>query len=166
MLNLLRKHLLPASNLMVLGLVTTGFALAPSQRHRHRTMTPTHPHSTITGAKRAGEYLRLVENLRAQGITVQTTREKLRQPFFSTQGRIINVNNEGLQIFEYANPSRAHQDAQRISANGMTIGTTKPSWMATPHFFKREKLIVLYLGDNQIILKALKATLGDQVAGG
>ncbi|MGI9068061.1 MAG: hypothetical protein ACR2HX_16865 [Pyrinomonadaceae bacterium] len=149
----LRKYLLVLGSLIALGLVTD---LIPGQstRHRHR-ITP-----------RGREYSRLVANLRAHGGTVQLTNEKVRQPFFSAPGRIINLNNEGLQIFEYANAIKANEEAQRISPDGMTIGTTKPSWMATPHFYKSSRLIVLYLGDNRSILEALKSALGTQVAGG
>ena len=160
-----RKYSLILGKLLVLGLVTAGLSLGQSTRHRHRTITPCHPRSTISRAKRAKEYLRFVGNLRAQGTTVQITGEKVRQPFFSPPGRIINVNNEGLQVFEYANASKANEEAQRISPDGMTIGTTKPSWMATPHFFKREKLIVLYVGSNESILRQLIAVLGAQFAG-
>jgi len=80
--------------------------------------------------------------------------------------RIINVNGQGIQIFEYAQVSKAGIEAKRVSSNGMTIGTTKPSWLSTPHFFKRKKLIVLYVGDDQTILRVLLSTLGNQFAGG
>ncbi|MGI9067074.1 MAG: hypothetical protein ACR2HX_11820 [Pyrinomonadaceae bacterium] len=53
-----------------------------------------------------------------------------------------------------------------MSSDGTTIGTSKPTWMATPHFFKTGKLIVLYVGGNQTILELLRTALGGQFAGG
>lgn len=148
----LRKYLLVLGSLMALGFATS---LIPGQtRHRHRTVMP-----------RTTEYLRLVANLRAHGATLQVTDEKVRQPFFSATGRIIKVNNEGLQMFEYANASKANAEAQRISSDGMTIGTNKPSWMAPPHFYKSGKLIVIYVGDDRTILNILKGAVGSQFAG-
>jgi hypothetical protein len=38
--------------------------------------------------------------------------------------------------------------------------------MAPPHFFRSGKLIVLYVGANESILKVLQASLGAQFAGG
>jgi hypothetical protein len=74
-------------------------------------------------------------------------------------GRIININGEALQVFEYATPSAADADARRVSADGTTIGTSKPTWMATPHFFKSGKLIVLYIGRNKTIVDLLRTAL-------
>ena len=39
-------------------------------------------------------------------------------------------------------------------------------WMATPHFFKSGKLIVLYLGDDVAVMTLLTGLLGPQFAGG
>jgi len=45
------------------------------------------------------------------------------------------------------------------------VGTTKPHWIGAPHFYKKEKLLVLYIGDNDGVLKALEGALGRQFAG-
>ena len=39
-------------------------------------------------------------------------------------------------------------------------------WMATPHFFKSGKLIVLYLGDDVEVMTLLTGLLGPQFAWG
>ncbi|MBA2702435.1 MAG: hypothetical protein H0U60_01100 [Blastocatellia bacterium] len=81
-------------------------------------------------------------------------------------GRVTNINGESVQVFEYATNSAAEADARRVSADGTTIGTSKPTWMAPPHFFRSGKLIVLYVGANQTIVNLLRATVGNQFAGG
>ena len=80
--------------------------------------------------------------------------------------RVININGESVQVFGYATKAAAEADASRVTADGTTIGTSKPTWIATPHFFRSGKLIVLYLGSNQDIVDLLQTTLGNQFAGG
>jgi len=151
---------------IVLLLFSTSLSLAQSTRNRHRAqLSARRPHSA-SKARPVKELSSLIKNLRAKGATVVLTNEKVAQPFFFVAARIINVNGESVQVFEYAQASAAAVEANRISPNGNTIGTSKPSWMATPHFFKSRKLILLYLGDNQTLLRILQGTLGNQFAGG
>jgi len=151
---------------VVLLLFTVSSTWGQSTPSRHRTRSRArHPYS---GSKPRSptELANLIKNLRAEGATAVFTNEKVSQPFFSVPARIINVNREGVQVYEYARASKADSEAKRVSSDGMTIGTSKPSWLASPHFFKRGKLIVLYVGGDQTILKILQATLGEQFAGG
>ena len=78
----------------------------------------------------------------------------------------MKINGEAVQIFEYSTPSAANADAKLVSADGTTIGISKPTWMAPPYFFKSGKLIVLYVGGNQTIVELLRTALGNQFAGG
>ena len=133
----------------------------------HRIALPANKvNSTVAGGKPANEYARLMRKLRAQQASIKSTKEKVRQPFFSVSGRIMKVNNEAIQVFEYFNPATTQIQAKRVSPDGKTIGNIKPSWMSTPHFFKSAKLIVIYVGDDQTILRILQAELGNQFAGG
>ena len=131
----------------------------------HRRVKPPRP-SAISKVRSTEELLRLVKTLRRQGATVAITNEKVSQPFFSVVSRVIRVNGQGVQVFEYRRASTAANEAKRVSSDGKTIGTSKPSWLSTPHFFKTEKLILLYVGDDQTVLRILQATLGNQFAGG
>jgi hypothetical protein len=121
--------------------------------------------SLVPGSK-PKEYARLIGKLRARRALVKSTNERVRQPFFLVSGRIMKVNNENIQVFEYSNPATTDSQAKRVSPDGKTIGNNKPSWMSTPHFFKSQKLIVIYVGDDQTVLRILQAELGNQFAGG
>lgn len=88
------------------------------------------------------------------------------QPFFSAQGRVLVVNGNAVQIFEYAGDAEAQAQADLVSPSGASIGTSMVSWTGTPHFFKRGKLIALYVGEDENTLNALRQTLGEQFAGG
>lgn len=152
-------------NLIFLLFVTASLTFGQSARHRHRNRAKaTHPQSSSKTT--ASELVRLTEKLRSVGATVVVTKERVSQPFFSVPGRVTNINGEAVQVFAYSTPSAADVDARRVSADGATIGTTKPSWMATPHFFKNGKLILLYVGGNQTIVDLFQKALGNQFAGG
>ena len=108
----------------------------------------------------------LIKDLRARGATVKLLSERVSQPVFSVRGRILLVSDEPVWIFSYPTTIKANNDAAKISADGMTIGNSKPSWLGTPHFFRKPRMIVLYLGDEPRLLDILNRAIGRQFAGG
>ena len=109
-------------------------------------------------------YSRLVDDLKKGGNTVQTDGE-VNQPFFSVEGKLIKVNNEDVQVFEYKDESSMQTEASQVSPTGSSVGTTILTWVSTPHFYKAGKLIVLYVGNNTTVTGALEKVLGAQFAG-
>jgi hypothetical protein len=118
----------------------------------------------LFGLAHAGQSEDLIEALRAASVPV-TTEEEVEQPFFAVKGKVITVYGDAVQVFEYPSPAAAEKDAARVSPDGRTIGTTKPHWLGPPHFYRKDTLIVLYLGDDREVLRALEARLGRQFAG-
>jgi len=112
----------------------------------------------------ASDYSGIVDSLRGAGVTIASGGE-VSQEFFSGKGQAIMVNGEQVQIFEYADESAAEANAASVSADGSTVGTTMITWIATPHFYRSGKVIVLYIGDDTAVLKALETVLGAQFAG-
>lgn len=152
---------------MMALLLLPALALKQAGHYRHKMETTASAlHLPIGRVKPSLKYPRLIAKLRRQGAKVKSSKEKVRQPFFSVTGRIMKVNDESVQVFEYSNLATIQAQAKQISLDGKTIGNSKPSWMSTPHFFKSQKLIVIYVGDDQTILKILQAELGNQFAGG
>ena len=120
-------------------------------------------------ADSAGEpiniYDDLVAALREGGSTVDFG-GSISQPFFDEDGRIISVDGHDVQIFEFSSEEDANTAAETISSDGSSIGTTMISWIAPPHFYKSGKLIVLYVGLEDLVVKVLEDVLGPQIAGG
>ncbi|MEE9134687.1 MAG: hypothetical protein V3U25_02405 [Nitrososphaerales archaeon] len=110
------------------------------------------------------DFASLVASLNALGATVEPS-GMVSQPYFSTEGKTASVNGETIQVFEYPDAESASREAALISPDGSSIGTTMVLWVDSPHFYKWDKLIVLYLGDDQITLGLLQALIGDQIAG-
>jgi len=80
-------------------------------------------------------------------------------------GTTVNWNGESVQVFEYDSAETMESDAVLVDADGGTIGTSMVSWMATPHFYKKGRILVLYIGDNQEMLRLLESVLSAQFAG-
>ena len=59
----------------------------------------------------------------------------------------------------------AEVDAEAIGPDG-SIRTMQISWTGTPHFFRRERVIVIYVGEDQAVLDYLTEALGPRFAGG
>jgi hypothetical protein len=76
------------------------------------------------------------------------------------------VNGADVQVFEYASTARADRDASKVSPTGTPIGQAQVSWMDTPHFYQRDRLIVLYVGHSADVMRVLEAILGKPFATG
>ena len=121
--------------------------------------------SDVSGPNDASfSYRSLVDALK-QSATVVETNETVSQPSFKVAGRIVRVEGEDVQVFEYADAAAAQADAQLVSADGGQIGTTSILWVAPPHFHRRGRVIGLYVGSSVRVLDALRAALGAQFAG-
>ena len=55
-------------------------------------------------------------------------------------------------------------DVSQITPDG-NLSTVMIEWIAPPHFFQGERLLVLYLGDDQAAIDLLTDMLGSQFAG-
>lgn len=110
------------------------------------------------------DYSSFISSLRALGAGAQPTGE-VEQPFFSITGNMIKIHGEDVQLFQFANAATTDAEAAPISRDGMGVSTSKIHWIGSPHFYKKEKLLVLYVGDNHKVLKTLEALLGQQFAG-
>ena len=122
------------------------------------------PKSGSPHASQVVDYASLLADLRARKLRVESA-GKIVQAFFTVAGRVILVNGQDLQVFQYPDASRTNAQAALVSPDGMTVATTKVHWLAPPHFYKRGRLLVIYLGDDGDVLRALEAALGPQFAG-
>ena len=110
------------------------------------------------------DYASLIDGLRAGGAIVEPEGE-VDQPFLSVTGTMIKLHGEDVQVFQYPDAAAAEAQAARISRDANTAGTTKIHWIGPPHFYRQGRLLVLYVGDEERVLKTLEAVLGRQFAG-
>ena len=110
------------------------------------------------------DYVSLIDQLRKSGAIVEPA-GSIEQPFFSVVGQSILVNGENVQVFEYPTQTEAEEDASKVSPDGHSIGLSMPLWVDPPHFHQKEKIIVLYVGEDPPTIELLESILGTQFAG-
>lgn len=111
------------------------------------------------------DYTSLVEDRNLSGASVETG-ESISQPFFTPQGRVIKLNDEDVQVFEFSSEEEAKKEAMQVYADGSSVGTTMITWIDSPHFYQSGKIIVLYVGNTPEVIEILTEVLGPQFAGG
>jgi hypothetical protein len=112
-------------------------------------------------------------DLQAAGLTVTQTKDAINQGF-SIPGQRWQANGENVYVYEYADPAGAATDAAGVSPDGTTITRAdhgqsvmrSVDWIATPHFYRRGRLIVIYAGDSSSLIITLSGVLGAPFAGG
>jgi hypothetical protein len=128
------------------------------------TETPVTPDPIVQSDPTESQASLMIE-LQQEGMQVELG-DPVDQSFFSVQGKIIKVNGADLQVFEYKSVEAMEAEAALVSADGGSVGTSMMMWMATPYFFKSGRVLVLYVGDDTVVLAALQSVLGEQFAGG
>jgi hypothetical protein len=109
----------------------------------------------------------LLAALRSAGLSA-TSVGKVQQPFFSVPGQGFKINNQPLdtiQVFEYPSVTAAARDAAKIHPDG-TVAGMAINWIAQPHFYRAERVIIIYPGTNAKLLAALQAAVGKPFAVG
>lgn len=127
---------------------------------------------TATPAAEGGDpmdYAAFVSAIKADGWPVEET-GATSGSIFSGNGHIIKINGVEVQVFEYADTAALDQQAANISPDGSKITGTRGEaivdWVDMPHFFKKGRILVVYVGRADGTLSALNAVLGNQFAGG
>ncbi len=91
--------------------------------------------------------------------------DEIVQDFFDPAGKLISVDGEEIQVFEFPSQADAVRAAGSISPEGSSIGTTMVTWIAPPHFYQSGNLIVIYVGTDADTILMLEELLGEQLAG-
>ena len=107
----------------------------------------------------------LQDSLLATGAEVKVIGEVVSEGIFSVDGRILEVNGERVQVMDYGDAAALEAEANRISPDGSSVGTTMVMWVGSPHFFRTETAIVLYVGESPTVIEALPKVMGPQFAG-
>jgi hypothetical protein len=106
----------------------------------------------------------LLSALRDSGLEPRQV-DRITQAFFTVPATVYQIRGGELQVYEFPNEKRVAREAETVSADGVSVGTSKVLWMAPPHFFRTGALLVLYLGSDEQVLDILRAKIGPQFAG-
>jgi hypothetical protein len=121
---------------------------------------PTSPNPLVS----ADVFIRTLEE---QGIRVLRVEEMGRQshPYFSVTATRLLVSDENVWVFAYASAQAADRDAALIAPDGYRIGNSMVDWIGPPRFYKKDQLIVLYVGSNPQVIRQIESALGAPIAG-
>ncbi len=117
-------------------------------------------------------YTDLINYLQKAGLTVEPegTADPLLPCISAEKTFEMTVNGGKIQVFEFKDKEAADSQAERISPNGTSIINSEIAcsilFVDTPHFFEKNNLIVLYVGNNTLVINALIEQFGVQFAGG
>ncbi|MDQ2684099.1 MAG: hypothetical protein M3Y37_11295 [Chloroflexota bacterium] len=118
----------------------------------------------------SGDLAQVLDALSARGITV-AAEEVIDQEVLSADQVTRLVLSGGslagpaeVQVYAYATAEDRAADAARITPDG-NLTTVMISWIAPPHFFCGERVIILYLGDDPAMMAVLTELFGPQFAG-
>ena len=105
--------------------------------------------------------------LESAGMKVESQGENkfLFSGLFSVPGIELSASGQQILAFEFATPEEANDQAALVSDDGYGIGLRYVNWVATPQFYKNEKMIVVYDGSQSLVTKTLIASMGEQFAG-
>ena len=137
--------------------------------------------SSLPGTRSHGgpivDHVSFIDKLRGKRCIVDFPGVARQQPFL--RGDAIGLRVSGctlaqpaeLQSFWYHTDSlhtdglrAAEEDARGINPDGQPSAMAI-TWPAPPHFFRKERAFVLYLGDDQAMIALLTELLGPQFAG-
>ena len=89
--------------------------------------------------------------------------------FLSVTRRPIWIGDEIISIYEYESRNAMDADAAGIDSSGFSMSSqgrhTNVSWVSNPYFFKKDTLIINYVGENDDIIRFLSSNFGLPFAG-
>jgi hypothetical protein len=106
-----------------------------------------------------------VQALQAGGAQVESL-GPVEQPFLSVPGQIIAIDGADVQVFEYPSAEALAADVNQISPDGSGTVSLLITWIAPPHFYASDRVMVLYVGSEAAVLERLQGVLGAPFAQG
>jgi len=110
----------------------------------------------------------LITNLEKKNFNVVV--EDVEEDILKGQRKWLTIDGkENISVYLYESNVKMEEDATHIDKVGASYSDgkndTKINWYSTPHFFKKDNIIVLYVGEDTEIIDALKEIMGIQFAG-
>jgi len=115
-------------------------------------------------------YTAFLELLESNGFSFEEIEDNPNHgSMLSVRLKFIGIGDDVIAIYEYASNRTMERDSDTIDKSGFSIsrrdGGTHISWMSNPYFFKKDLIIVNYVGENEQIIGFLNKTFGSVFAG-
>ena len=102
-------------------------------------------------------------DLEKSGAKVEETEAS--QSHFSIDNKDYTIDGERISVYEYDEDaaSTLKNDLSTVTNNGATINNKDVKWNKKAHIYKKGRIVVVYDGDNEKVLKVLNDTLGNSL---
>ena len=70
-----------------------------------------------------------------------------------------------IEVFEYTSSQEMEEDSKHIDDNGSAVKGAEIDWAYAPHWFKKDRVLILFIGKDESILAVLNKSVGDEFAG-
>ena len=102
-------------------------------------------------------------DLEKRGAKVDETEAS--QSHFSIDNKDYTIDGERISVYEYDEDaaSTLKNDLSTVTNNGATINNKDVKWNKKAHIYKKGRIVVVYDGDNEKVLKVLNDTLGNSL---
>ena len=108
----------------------------------------------------------LIAELQAIGISAAHGTD-LDAALFGGVSTVICVADESVNVYEYPDVDAAIAAAAMVNRDDPSmVGNAIVEWAGTPHFWLRDRLLVLYVGEDAAVAAALSQILGPPFAEG
>ena len=86
---------------------------------------------------------------------------------FDAQGGLMCVGSEPVQLYVFGSVRAREEAAQRIDPNNPSdMGTAMIEWNGRPRLWQRDRMMIVYLGEDAATEALLRSVLGEPFASG
>jgi hypothetical protein len=82
--------------------------------------------------------------------------------FFDAPRHSIVVDGVEVWVYEYESVEARVAISETIKMEGWSVDHTPVEWVAPPHYWLRDRLIVQYVGDDAVLITSLSEVLGSE----
>ncbi len=90
---------------------------------------------------------------------------EIKRENLSVSGRMIVMNGDNLEVFEYPDSNTAEKEALQMSQKYQSTQNSL-EWKESIHLYLKDNLLIFYMGKNDSIISALNQGISQRVAGG
>jgi hypothetical protein len=128
-------------------------------------VTAASPTPAAPAVEPAYSALDLLADLAAQGARVEASPGRITKPYLSVPGRIVQVDGQPLQVFQYADAAALAADVAGLAPSASSIDGVPLAWPAAPHFWRKGSLLALAVSNDQALVDLISSVMGPQFAG-
>ncbi|MGO1470417.1 MAG: hypothetical protein ACTHW2_10390 [Tissierella sp.] len=116
------------------------------------------------------QYKMLIKNLEDRDFNVEEKDgNNLEDHILRGKPKWIKIKGDHIYIYLYEDNEKMEADISNLSEDGFTYSNNEKGitmdWIYPPHYFKKENMVVLYVGEDMEIINALEDILGSKFIG-